>query len=235
MTGYTATVSQKQKLSEKVFLVTLTIQNSESITFLPGQFVNITVGDNVKRQYSIASSPSHADTIDLVVDITPGGPGSHYFEALKLGDIVSLSAPMGRFVLVQETGRITFLAAGTGIAPLKSMIDYLLEKQKRQNDSHMRSICFYVSFRFEQDIFLRDYFENYQKEHENFHFSLTLSRPGEHWNGHRGYIQTCIDKELLSDPDSHFYICGGTKMVQGTLQFLREKQISEKQIHFEPF
>ena len=232
---HTCLVLNKKQLSEKVFEIDLALKNPEGIQFTPGQFVNITVAENVYRQYSIASSPSRSTVITLVVDVAPGGPGSKYFAAIQIEDVAEISSPMGRFGLASETGPIIFLAASTGIAPFKSMIDCLVEKQTADNDAGGRMLYLYLSFRFEKDIFWNDYFESLEKEHTNFHYQLTLSQPSESWNGCRGYVQSCVDKQLLKNPAAHFYICGGNKMVQGVLEYLRQEHIPEEQVHFEPF
>lgn len=232
---YTGVVTHKEQLSPKVFSFDISLKNPSAIHFIAGQFVSIDVGNNKRRSYSITSSPSQTDAIRLIVDIAPGGHGSQYFSKLDVHQELSMKGPMGRFHLASETGTIVFLAAGTGIAPFRSMIDSLLEKQTSETDHEARSVYLYLSFRFQEDIFWKEYFELLECSTQNFHFLLTLSQPTATWNGRQGYVQACMDRQLLRDPNSHFYICGGNSMVEGVRTFLREQSVSEDHIHFEPF
>lgn len=232
---YQAHVAHKEMFSSKVFLFTLQLDAPETISFTPGQFLSITVAPGINRSYSIASSPSRSNTLDLLVDVAPGGPGSQYFLKEEVGQPVSFIGPMGKFVLEKEEGIIMFLATGTGIAPFKSMLDYLFEKQKTAQDFHIRQIYLYLGFRHEENIFWHEYFESKTHENPNFHYLVTLSQPNEQWLGCKGYVQTCVGQQLLARPDSHIYICGGRNMVKGTLEYLREQKVAEDKLHFEPF
>lgn len=232
---YQAHVIQKETFSSKVFLFSLQLDTPQTIEFTPGQFLSVSVGDNANRSYSIASAPSRNSTVDLLVDVAPGGLGSQYFLKEEVGQPVHFIGPMGKFVLEKEEGTIVFLATGTGVAPFKSMLEYLFEKQKATQDFHARQIYLYLGFRHEENIFWHEYFEQKAQEHPNFHYLVTLSQPGENWLGCKGYVQTCVDKQLFTQPDTHIYICGGRNMVKGTLEYLRENKIAEDKLHFEPF
>lgn len=232
---YQARVIHKEPFSSKVFLFTLQLETPQTISFTPGQFLSVQVGPNINRSYSIASAPSRNNTIDLLVDVAPGGPGSQYFLKEEVGAPVSFIGPMGKFVLEKEEGTIVFLATGTGVAPFKSMLDHLFEKQKAAQDYHLRQVYLYLGFRHEENVFWHEYFESRAHENPNFHYLITLSQPTEQWLGCRGYVQSCIDTQLLIRPDSHIYLCGGRNMVKGTLEYLRQNKTPENQLHFEPF
>jgi CDP-4-dehydro-6-deoxyglucose reductase len=232
---YQARVIQKEMFSSKVFHLTLQLDNPQTINFIPGQFLSIAVGPGANRSYSIASGPSRNTTIDLLVDVAPGGPGSQYFLKEEVGQPVSFIGPMGKFILEKEEGPIVFLATGTGVAPFKSMLEYLFEKQVKDKDFHKRQIYLYLGFRHEENIFWHDYLESRSHEHPNFHYLVTLSQPTEQWLGCRGYVQTCVDTQLFLNPDTQIYICGGRNMVKGTLEFLRAQKVAEDKLHFEPF
>lgn len=231
---YQGNVVTREQFSQKVFLFTIQLEQPETISFTAGQFVSVQVAQNITRQYSIASTPTRNSTIDLLVDIAPGGPGSQFFASQQVGGTIQFIGPMGKFVLEREDGHIVFLATGTGIAPFKSMLDNLFEKQKDGINTNQH-LYLYYGFRFEQDVFWHEYFEQKQKEHPNFHYMLTVSQPGENWIGCKGYVQACIDKQLLTQTDTEIYICGGRAMVKGTLEYLRTEHIPEERLHFEPF
>ena len=101
-----------------------TFEVPKDFTFLAGQFVMVgVIGDDgkpIRRAFSIASSPSSFNgKIELCVKILHDGRLSTRLARLKLGDTVSMQGPYGKFVLQDSSKEKLFLAAGTGIAPLR--------------------------------------------------------------------------------------------------------------------
>jgi glycine betaine catabolism B len=94
--------------------------------FRPGQFVSCQLpvgGETLIRPYSIASSPEENRRLELVLNLVPGGPGSHYLFGLPLGATVRFTGPWGTFVVDQAPSAETvFVADGTGIAPIRPML-----------------------------------------------------------------------------------------------------------------
>lgn len=95
------------------------------LAFRAGQFVSClipTAGTPANRAYSIASSPGE-DTLELLVDLVPGGPGSHHLFGLRPGDPVRFTGPWGAFVLdAPADARVVFVADRSGIAPIRPML-----------------------------------------------------------------------------------------------------------------
>src|SRR5262249_35600261 len=103
----------------------------EVLSFRPGQFVSIGCGLDAqgvaaRRSYSIASSAAHSDHFKLVVKLVPGGLASTFFASLGKGGEIEFTGPMGFFVLdLAHEGDIVFAATGTGIAPVRPMLQEL--------------------------------------------------------------------------------------------------------------
>ena len=99
------------------------------IDFKPGQYVSIKVANTRINSYSIANKEEQS-RFGLLIDTAPGGPGSIYFENLKLGDKISFLGPFGVFTYKPDDSKhIIFLATGSGVSPLRCMIDDLLKVQ----------------------------------------------------------------------------------------------------------
>lgn len=96
------------------------------LRFLPGQFISCLLPgpDGVlTRPYSIASNPESPELIELVVDLVPGGPGSHHLFSLTPGETIRYTGPWGTFTLEEAPRTETvFVADGTGIAPIRPML-----------------------------------------------------------------------------------------------------------------
>jgi ferredoxin-NADP reductase len=104
------------------------------LPFRPGQFITCLVPDGAQvlnRPYSIASSPAEPE-IELLLNLVPGGPGSHYLFARRPGDTVRFTGPWGMFVLDELSAAETiFVAEGTGIAPIRPMLREAVRRDRR--------------------------------------------------------------------------------------------------------
>jgi len=95
------------------------------LAFRPGQFISCLVPagtDVLNRPYSIASTPADAH-LEILLNLVPGGPGSHYLFERRAGDPIRFTGPWGTFVLGDLPAAETiFIAEGTGIAPIRPML-----------------------------------------------------------------------------------------------------------------
>src|SRR5262245_31202310 len=96
------------------------------LAFRPGQFLSCLLpigGERAIRPYSIASSPEQPDRVEILLNLVPGGPGSHYLFGLTPGATLQFTGPWGTFVLDEAPPAATvFVAIETGIAPIRPML-----------------------------------------------------------------------------------------------------------------
>ncbi|WP_447415019.1 FAD-binding oxidoreductase, partial [Clostridium perfringens] len=87
-------------------------------------YVDVIVGD-VRRSYSLANAPRADGLLELIVKRYPGGRLSGYwFERAKPNDLIRIEGPFGTFFLRDDgPTNIVFLATGTGIAPVKALLE----------------------------------------------------------------------------------------------------------------
>src|SRR5262245_56795292 len=96
------------------------------LEFEPGQWVNLVLpvpGEEIRRAYWIASAPAASARFELAVTLVTGGPGSEFLHALPLGATLRAIGPHGLFTrdALDPTAAL-FVATGTGVTPLRSMI-----------------------------------------------------------------------------------------------------------------
>ncbi len=123
---------EKQQLTKDVLFLKFDLDEPKEIQFVPGQYLIMFVpkdNDHVRRQYSIASSPSQNHSVELLIKLIPGGVASGYVEKLTVGEIVRFDGPGGRFVLNGNQKHKVFLATGTGIAPMRSILKSIFDQQ----------------------------------------------------------------------------------------------------------
>jgi len=163
----------------------------------------------VTRPYSIVSPPSHADRITLLLNLVPGGPGSTYLFSLKEGDRTTFKGPAGSFYLKGETTRdLLFVATGTGIAPIHSMILAQLERGTPQR------ITLLWGLRSQRDLYYQEEFAALARQFPQFSFFTTLSRPEEGWSGSSGRVTGLVPERVSSVANLAVYLCGNSGMIQ---------------------
>ena len=164
------------------------------------------------------------------------GVGSAYLFDLKPGDTVTAIGPFGEFH-IKETGReMVYLGGGSGMAPLKSHLAYLLETQQTR-----RRISYWYGARSMQDLYYTDYFEDLAAKYGNFSFQAALSepRPEDDWDGPTGFIHVVLKRTYL---DTHpnpsqidYYLCGPPVMIQAAVKMLKEHGVPAEQIAYDEF
>jgi CDP-4-dehydro-6-deoxyglucose reductase, E3 len=230
--NYKLKVASKKELAPNILLLSVT-GDKEASNFLGGQYYSFKVGEKINRSYSIASGPLQ-DTVEFVVDVTPGGPGSVFVEALNESDTFDTMGPFGFFTLektkaADDENPLIFIATGTGIAPFRSMILDLL-KNKKTN----REITLYFGLRYENEAYFFEEFSNLAAEFSNFTFIPVVSRPTESWTGAKGHCQDLIMAEPI-DPTAKIYICGRTETVIAMAGDLVAYGYPKENVFFEKF
>ncbi len=145
-----------------------------ALEYLPGEYVRLEDRSRERppRSYSIANGPRSDGLISLLVTRVPGGQTSPWIhDRLRVGDEVSVSGPYGTFVDdPRSMAPRLFLAAGSGLAPIRSLIEAALPTGAR------RSLTVIFSARTEAEVIDREHFESRQTRYPQFRFIRTLTR-----------------------------------------------------------
>ena len=227
---FRARVAEHTLLASKFQFLHLELIEPHRIEFTAGQYIMLKVPGLIGlRQYSIASPPSMGHAVDLLVDMSPQGLGSKYLQNLKLGEEVEFMAPAGVFS-VKEEPELCFVATGSGIAPIRSMIvDLLVEGRDK------RTIWLHWGLRYPEDVFWFTDFAELTEEHDNFNFDPVLSRPSDGWKFCRGHVAECVLKHRKQLATIGAYLCGNKAMIQEVTAVLVEKGVGGERIHMEEF
>jgi ferredoxin-NADP reductase len=203
----------------------------EQLQFKAGQFVSFKEtlnGKKMTRPYSIASLP-HRNRFELCLNLVHQGIFSPYLFAMKPGDSVEMSAPLGFFTVRDPAKEALFIATGTGIAPFRAMApDYLAHPNAKQ-------LTLLFGVRHENTIYYRDHFEALAGQHSSFRFWPTLSRAESSWTGHTGHVQSHLLEAIGDRRDLDVFICGLKAMVDDVRAILKEAGFDRKQIVFEKY
>lgn len=211
----------------------LGIDLPEVAEFSPGQFVSLKVTEEgLRRSYSVASLPGKK-SVDLVVDVSPMGVGSKYVLGLKVGDPVEMLGFSGKFVVSDEMisqREMIFVGTGAGVVPLKPMVEDLL-----MNKGFRGQVRLVWGMRQEGDLYWIGEIGKLQRDFDNFHFEITLSKPGDDWLGRRGHVGDLIESLKYKWEETSAFLCGNPEMITEIKSKLLSKGVPEDKINFERF
>ncbi len=207
---------------------TFLFKHDRPIRYTAGQFIELSLPhDNsdkrgIKRWFTLSSSPTE-ETVAITTKYTPG-TGSSFKEslfALKPGDSVMMSEPMGDFVLpIDKSVPLVFIAGGIGITPMRSMIKWLLDSEQ-----HRTIHLIYAANRVEEVAF-RDLFHDFGVPTDIF-----LSDPPKNWQEKIGRLDAEKILEIAPDVDGKlYYISGPEPMVEQLTKALADHGVDKRRV-----
>lgn len=209
-----AKVIQLTQLPDDMVEITLR-PNRHFKSFTAGQFVFVTVqihGVNEQRAYSIVNAPSkHTDTIRLAVKVQ-GSVSGYLANKLSVGDVIDISQAQGEFVVNANDQARLFIAAGSGITPIISMLSYELER------NHIPTQLIYIS----RDPIYADELHALDLEHPHFTMHLIQDSTED-----PAYFGQAMLGELDIVPENQTtYLCGAPSLMTAVNALWQEKGIS---------
>ena len=213
-------------------LLTLDIGDSD-FSYQPGQAIAIAVhGREPRRPYSIACSPEQAAerrAIEVLVGMGVNGELGEHLEGLSPGTRIDVEGPFGSFVLPEAFSqhRLLFVAGGSGISPLRAMIDRALRR-----DNAMVSVL-YSARRADEFAFVDELREHATSGRLELHQTVTRDDTPL-WPGSRGRIGRSHFTDVLHDPaDTLCFVCGPASMVNDAVAVLGEMGVPRGAIRIE--
>lgn len=227
---FRAIVERIESLSYNVRGFRFKLVDPPKVEFQAGQFMILNIpkdGATVKRAYSIASAPHEPTAIELCIQHVEGGVASTYCWNLKEGDTVSLTGPHGRFLLREPLDyEPVFMATGTGVAPMRSMIKHLFHINCTQ------TVWLLFGTRYEHALLYESEFRSLANLRHNFRYIPTVSRPKE-WHGETGHIQQTFQKYITDFSNKEIYVCGWLEVVKAICKDLEGWGVPKEKLHYE--
>jgi ferredoxin-NADP reductase/DMSO/TMAO reductase YedYZ heme-binding membrane subunit len=203
---------------------------------LPGQFLTLRLnidGRDVRRSYTIASSPTRTAYCELTIKREEQGLVSrHLHDVVREGATFNVIAPAGRFTFTgAEAEGIVMIAGGVGLTPLMAKIRYLTDI------AWPGKIHLVYSVKTERDIIFRSELEELQRRFHNFKVDVTVTREASaEWTGKRGRLSAAMLTSIVPDiATSRVHLCGPTEMVEPLKKALRELGVPDAQMKSEAF
>ncbi len=211
----------------------------QTFAFTAGQYITIKKeikGKELRRAYSISSSPKK-DAITIgVKKVDRGGFSDFANSQLKVGDVLEVMPPEGRFVFKPgaDPKNIVAVAAGSGITPIMSIARTVLESHPKNT-----FVLLYGNKSYEDTMFYTELVKLQLEHPGQFYLYFTLSQAREE-ESLFGRIDTSIINYVLKNKHKSqvfddYFICGPEAMINLVMDHLKSDGIPEEQIHFELF
>jgi CDP-4-dehydro-6-deoxyglucose reductase len=222
-------INSLEKLAPDVLSVKLRLPPNTQFTFLAGQYVDVIGPGGLRRSYSVANAPASNNQLEFHIRAVQSGAMSQYwFDQAKVNDLLRINGPVGSFFVRPLNGlHLVFLATGTGIAPVKAMLEQLATAPL---DDQPLSATLYWGGREPKDLYAAP-----SLWHPSLRYVPVLSRAPVNWTGVRGHVQNSL---LNDEPDwanTVVYACGSDTMIQSAKVELTQAGLPTNRFYSDAF
>lgn len=209
-------------------------ETNNEFDFYAGQFVTLRFkvdGRIVGRPYSIASSPQLKGRVELCIKLVEDGLVTPTMFKTP-APVMDLSGPMGRFFLSDEhlDNDLVLIGTGTGIAPLKSMIEDLYASGFKNN------ITLIAGVRYVKEILYEQLWKKFNETNSGFNFHQMVSKPeSDSFNGEKGRVGDSLPRFINPSKKQLFIICGLKDMIETVVSILHTHNVSDEHILYEKY
>lgn len=222
-------IDQLNLLAPDVMQIFLRLPPTNQFNYLPGQYIDVIARSDVRRSYSIANALRADSKLELHVRaVTHGQMSQYWFNEAKTNDLLRLEGPHGTFCFHPKPEKnIVFLATGTGIAPIKSILE---EFSNNAELVQKKNVYIYWGGRILADLYWQPDFANL-----NIAFRPTLSRASNDWDGRHGYVQDAVIADVIDLHDSVVYACGSDTMIHAAKKLLVAQGLKPNNFYSDAF
>lgn len=222
-------ISQLNRLAPDVIQVSLRLPPTAEFRFIPGQHIEVIGHNGIRRSYSLANPSFGNDGLELHIRAVEGGAMSQYwFNQAKVNDLLRLNGPLGTFFLRDIANvDVVFLATGTGIAPVKAMLESIRDLQQ---EKRAKSVTVLWGGRKPQDFYID--VADLPGEHT---YIPVQSRSDECWSGARGYVQDVFIGLAPNLNNSAIYACGSDEMIHSAKRLLVDAGLPSRCFYSDAF
>jgi ring-1,2-phenylacetyl-CoA epoxidase subunit PaaE len=238
---HSLTVQKIKPLTPNSVAITFAIPKDliQTFAFTAGQYITIKKeikGKELRRAYSISSSPKCEGITIGVKKVDKGGFSDFAHNKLKVGDVLEVMPPEGRFIFKPSPNpkNIVAFAAGSGITPIMSIAKTVLESNSKNN-----FVLVYGNKSYKETMFYTDLVKLQLEYTNRFYIYFILSQTQED-ESIFGRIEPSTVNYVLKNKHKNlefndYYLCGPEAMIQLVTENLKDTGITEDKIHFELF
>ena len=210
-----ARVASLARPAADVVVMKLQLPANVAFKYRAGQYLEFILRDGSRRSYSMANAPEQLGSppaIELHLRHMPGGKFTdQVFATMKEKDILRVEGPFGSFFLREDSAKpIVLLASGTGLAPIKAIVEHL------RAAAISRPATLYWGCRSQADLYQHDWALAAAAAMPNLRYLPVLSeaRPEDAWQGRTGFVHQAVMADLPDLSGHEVYACGAPVMVE---------------------
>ena len=217
-------ITKVETLTELEKRFTIRLPENQTLGHKPGQFVEVSIFGFGEAPISICSSPTRGQSFELTVRKV--GRLTEELHRLQEGDKIGIRGPFGNGFDVQhfQNRDILFIAGGIGLAPLKSLIDYTLDRREQ-----FGRIMILYGTKHPKEILFKDEIKQWESQ-SDIEFKMTVDRPDDQWAGNVGVIPTLIPPLDFDVENTLVAIVGPPVMYKFVIMALKSKRVPDENI-----
>lgn len=220
-------IDSLEQMSDSIISIILRFPPTVSFNFLEGQYIDVIESAILKRSYSIASSSSN-NQVSLLIKMVKGGLMSDYwFNKAVVNDLLRIEGPKGTFFLRNADCPLVFLATGTGIAPIMSILNRLDEDEAF---IQLHDIYLFWGNRKPEDFIWKPKFKKLKVKME-----YVLSVKQGQWLGEIGFVQDVALSKIKDITKFDVYASGSHNMILTAKQAFFEAGLNESSFYSDSF
>jgi naphthalene 1,2-dioxygenase ferredoxin reductase component len=227
----TCRVTELAPLTHDITRLRLAIEAGGPFVFSAGQYAALRFAALPPRDYSMANRPDEALLEFHVRRMGAGSTSAYVTETLRPGDRVIVEGPFGAcYLRDRHNGPILALAGGSGLAPIKSIVETALARGRRQ------PVHLYYGARDERDIYLEAHFRALAARHDNLRYTPVLSQPSRSTARRVGLVHEVVAADLPDLDGAKAYLAGPPPMVEAATALLVDRRGMRRQdVHADAF
>lgn len=235
---YRATVASITPQTHDIREFRFALEDPPEIDFIAGQYMQLVVppydgnSEEVYRAYSMSSDPANRSHVELVIRLVEGGLCTTYcFDHLEEGMPVRMNGPYGDFRLSETEAPMIFIAGGSGMAPMKSLLHQMV------NEKIGRRCIYFFGANQVRDLFMGDVMKGFEEELPSFTYVPVVARPAddEEWSGETGLVTEAVERAFEDASDHEAYLCGSPGMIDAAIVVLKRLGVKEENIFYDKF
>jgi NAD(P)H-flavin reductase/ferredoxin len=221
-----ATIVKKKVMTPNETLFEIKLDDGSQLNHKPGQFVEVSVFGVGEAPISVSSSPTKKDSFELCVRKV--GSLTNKLHGLQEGDKVGVRGPFGNgFDAESLKGKdLLFIAGGLGIAPLRSLFNYVLDNRKHYG----RVTLLYGCKEPRELLFADEMIALASRDDVDFKPTVNWCPENEEWSGSIGVITTLIPQVDFDPEKTYCVVCGPPIMYKFVIADLRGRKMPDDHI-----
>lgn len=229
-------VTSIEKLTHDIAAVRISLP--EAMDYTAGQFAAVAFPGFPARDYSFASPPDDPAQLEFHIRrMGDDGVSAFVFDQLAAGEPVAVHGPMGyAFLREAETGPIFAIAGGSGLAPIRAILQSALAKPGLAE----RPVRLWFGARTEADVYLETELQALAEAHPAFRYEIILSEPATDSTRRHGFVTDAFKADLAALggdalDGARAYLAGPPVMVEAGVEIFKDAGLEQARIHADAF